>query len=115
MLVREQAQGGWWFIGLGVANFFTPGSGFNADPSTLDASSVARYASAAGQMSTKEFLLHIIPKTFVSAFSEGEILQVLFLSILFGLALGRLGPVVARAGMEASRALGYNGSGAAPL
>jgi aerobic C4-dicarboxylate transport protein len=78
-------------IGLVVANTLRPGDGFHANPATLDASSVARYASAAGQMSTKEFLLHIIPKTFVSAFSEGEILQVLFLSILFGLALGRLG------------------------
>jgi aerobic C4-dicarboxylate transport protein len=78
-------------IGLVVANTLRPGDGFHANPATLDASSVARYTSAAGQMGTKEFLLHIIPKTFVSAFSEGEILQVLFLSILFGLALGRLG------------------------
>jgi aerobic C4-dicarboxylate transport protein len=42
-------------------------------------------------MGTVEFLLHLIPKTFVSAFAEGEILQVLLLAILFGLALGRLG------------------------
>lgn len=78
-------------IGLVVSNVFKPGAGFHADPSTLDASALARYTNAAGQMSTVEFLLHIIPKTFVSAFSEGEILQILFLSILFGLALGRLG------------------------
>lgn len=78
-------------IGLVVANVFKPGAGFHAAPATLDASSVARYTSAAGQMTTKEFLLHIIPKTFVSAFAEGEILQVLLLAILFGLALGKLG------------------------
>lgn len=78
-------------IGLVVANVFRPGDGFHANPATLDATAVNRYASAAGQMSTKEFLLHIIPKTFVSAFSEGEILQVLLLAILFGLALGKLG------------------------
>src|SRR5215207_6389401 len=78
-------------IGLVVANVFTPGAGFHADAATLDAKSLAKYTSAAQQMDTVEFLLHIIPKTFVSAFSEGEILQVLLLAILFGLALGRLG------------------------
>lgn len=78
-------------IGLVVANVFRPGDGFNADPATLDAKGVAKYTNAAGNMGTVEFLLHIIPKTFVSAFAEGEILQVLFLAILFGLALGRLG------------------------
>jgi aerobic C4-dicarboxylate transport protein len=79
-------------IGLVVANVFAPGAGFHADPTKLENSgSVAKYASAAKQMSTLEFVLHIIPKTFVSAFSEGEILQVLLLAILFGLALGKLG------------------------
>lgn len=78
-------------IGLLVVNVFTPGAGFHADPATLDARSLAKYTSAAGQMSTLDFFLHIIPKTFLSAFAEGEILQVLLLAILFGLALGRLG------------------------
>ncbi len=78
-------------IGLVVANVVRPGDGFNADASTLDGKSVEKYATAAKKMSAVDFLLHIIPKTFVSAFSEGEILQVLFLAILFGLALGRLG------------------------
>ncbi|MSU73047.1 MAG: dicarboxylate/amino acid:cation symporter [Opitutus sp.] len=78
-------------IGLVVGNVFTPGAGFHADPATLDARSLAKYTGAAGQMSTLDFFLHIIPKTFLSAFAEGEILQVLLLAILFGLALGRLG------------------------
>jgi aerobic C4-dicarboxylate transport protein len=78
-------------IGLVVANTLTPGAGFNADPAKLDTKALSRYSSAAGQMSTVDFLLHLIPKTFVSAFAEGEILQVLFLAILFGIALGRLG------------------------
>jgi aerobic C4-dicarboxylate transport protein len=78
-------------IGLVVGNVFTPGAGFHADPTTLDASRVARYAGAAKDTGTVEFLLNIIPKTFVSAFAEGEILQVLLLAILFGLALGKLG------------------------
>jgi len=78
-------------IGLVVANVFAPGAGFHADPATLDAKGLARYTTAAGQMSTVDFLLHLIPKTFVSAFAEGEILQVLLLAVLFGLALGQLG------------------------
>ncbi len=79
-------------IGLVVANVFTPGAGFHADPAKLaETGNVAKYASASKQMSTMEFILHIIPKTFVSAFSEGEILQVLLLAILFGIALGKLG------------------------
>ncbi|MBL9209710.1 MAG: dicarboxylate/amino acid:cation symporter [Opitutaceae bacterium] len=78
-------------IGLVVANVFTPGAGFHADPSTLDAKGLAKYTNAAQQMDTVQFILHIIPKTFVSAFAEGEILQVLLLAILFGLALGRIG------------------------
>lgn len=78
-------------IGLVVANTFAPGAGFHANPAALDTKGLERYTSAAKEMSTVEFLLHIIPKTFVSAFAEGEILQVLLLAILFGLALGRLG------------------------
>lgn len=78
-------------IGLVVANVFAPGAGFHADPATLDAKGLARYTTAAGQMSTVDFLLHLIPRTFVSAFAEGEILQVLLLAVLFGLALGQLG------------------------
>jgi aerobic C4-dicarboxylate transport protein len=78
-------------IGLIVSNLFTPGAGFHADPATLDAKGVARYAGAAKEMGTVEFLMHIIPKTFVSAFAEGEILQVLLLAVLFGLALGNIG------------------------
>jgi aerobic C4-dicarboxylate transport protein len=78
-------------IGLVVANTLRPGAGFHADLSTVDASGLVKYTSAAHQMDSVQFILHIIPKTFVSAFAEGEILQVLLLAILFGLALGRLG------------------------
>jgi aerobic C4-dicarboxylate transport protein len=78
-------------IGLVVSNVFTPGAGFHADPASLDAKGIARYAGAAKEMGTVEFLMHIIPKTFVSAFAEGEILQVLLLAVLFGLALGNIG------------------------
>ncbi len=79
-------------IGLVVANVFQPGAGVHANAATLDAKSVAGYAKAAAQgQTTAEFLLHIIPNTFVGAFAEGEILQVLLLAVLFGIALGQIG------------------------
>jgi aerobic C4-dicarboxylate transport protein len=80
-------------VGLVVANLFTPGAGIHATAASLEAkaSSVAVYANAAQGQGVVEFLLHLIPKTFFSAFVEGDVLQVLLLSLLFGLALGRLG------------------------
>jgi len=78
-------------IGLLVANVVKPGAGFHATAATLDAKAVASYTSAAQSLSTVEFLLNIIPKTFAGAFVDGEILQVLLLAVLFGMALGRLG------------------------
>ncbi|HUR60004.1 MAG TPA: C4-dicarboxylate transporter DctA [Opitutaceae bacterium] len=78
-------------IGLVVANVFKPGAGFHANAAALDTTKIAKYATASQQMDWLDYLLHIIPKTFVGAFAEGEILQVLLLAILFGLALGKLG------------------------
>jgi aerobic C4-dicarboxylate transport protein len=74
-----------------VVNLFRPGVGVNADPATLDVASVAAYASSAQQLSTTDFMLNIIPTTVVDAFARGEILQVLLVSVLAGLALLRLG------------------------
>jgi aerobic C4-dicarboxylate transport protein len=78
-------------IGLVIANVFAPGAGFHATTETLNENAVAGYATAAKGMTLVDFVLHLIPKTFVSAFAEGEILQVLLLAVLFGLALGKLG------------------------
>lgn len=78
-------------IGLVVANVFVPGVGVHANAASLDAKAVAGYTKAAQGQSTTEFLLHIIPNTFVGAFAEGEILQVLLLAVLFGIALGQIG------------------------
>ena len=78
-------------IGLVVAREFEPGHGIHAKAATLDTSSVSQYTTAAKQQSTVDFLLHVIPHTFVSAFSEGEILQVLFIAILAGIALAQMG------------------------
>ena len=78
-------------IGLVVINLLKPGVGINADPATLDANAVAAYTSNAQRLSTVDFLLNIIPATVVDAFAKGEILQVLFFSVLFGLALLHFG------------------------
>jgi len=78
-------------IGLVVANVFMPGAGVHANAASLDAKAVAGYTKAAQGQSTTDFLLHIIPNTFVGAFAEGEILQVLLLAVLFGIALGQIG------------------------
>jgi aerobic C4-dicarboxylate transport protein len=78
-------------IALIVVNLLAPGIGINADPATLDSKAVAAYASSAQQLSTIEFILNIIPTTFVDAFARGEILQVLLVSVLFGLSLLFLG------------------------
>jgi aerobic C4-dicarboxylate transport protein len=76
-------------IGLIVANVVRPGDGFNADPTKLDASSIAQFQNKS--QTTTEFLLNIIPNTFVDAFAKGDILQVLLIAILFGLSLSILG------------------------
>lgn len=74
-------------IGLVVGNVTHPGARFHVDPSTLDAHSVADYAGAARSQGVEQFLLHIIPATVMDAFTRGDILQVLFVSVLFGFAL----------------------------
>jgi aerobic C4-dicarboxylate transport protein len=79
------------FIGLVVGNLVHPGSGFNVTAANLDAKAVADYAGQAKSQSVTEFLLHIIPTTVVDAFAKGDILQVVFVAILFGLALSALG------------------------
>ncbi len=78
-------------IGLVVANLWQPGAGFHATPASLNAQDIDTYTAAAKEQSVVATLLHLIPKTFVSAFAEGDILQVLLLAVLFGLALNRLG------------------------
>jgi aerobic C4-dicarboxylate transport protein len=79
-------------IGLLVGNLAHPGSSFNVDPKTLDARAVADYAGQAKAQNITDFLVHIIPNTIVDAFSRGDILQVLLVSVLFGFALSLAGP-----------------------
>src|SRR4029077_8366662 len=74
-------------VGLVVGTFVRTGDGFNANPATLDAREVAAYAGQAKAQSVTDFLMHIIPTTMVDAFSKGDILEVLLVSLLFGFAL----------------------------
>ncbi len=77
-------------VGLIMANLFRPGGSFHADPSKLDPTLVAGYVTQAQHMTVTDHLLKMIPKTFFSAFTEGDILQVLLISVLIGFALARL-------------------------
>jgi len=78
-------------IGMLVGNVVRPGSGFNVNVATLDAKSVADYAGQAKAQSVTEFLLHIIPTTVIDAFAKGDILEVVFVALLFGFALSAAG------------------------
>ncbi|MGD1022810.1 MAG: dicarboxylate/amino acid:cation symporter [Candidatus Sulfotelmatobacter sp.] len=79
-------------VGLVVGNVVHPGSGFNVNAASLDAKAVADYAGQAKAQSVTEFLMHIIPTTVTDAFAKGDILQVVFVSILFGFGLSSAGP-----------------------
>jgi aerobic C4-dicarboxylate transport protein len=78
-------------IGLAVGLIFQPGAGINADPALLDEKAVASYVGNTTRQAPTEFLLNIIPSTLIGAFSEGETLQVMFVSIFTGLALLKAG------------------------
>ena len=78
-------------IGLLIVNWAQPGAGMHVNPSTLDQSGITAYAAAGEKQNTVQFIMNIIPQTVVGAFAQGEILQVLFFSVLFGYALHRMG------------------------
>jgi aerobic C4-dicarboxylate transport protein len=74
-------------IGFVIAKLVQPGRGMNVDPATLDAGAVSQYVTAGKHLGAVDFLLNILPDSFAGAFANGEILQVLFLAILTGIAL----------------------------
>ncbi|AOZ88244.1 glutamate/aspartate:proton symporter GltP [Bacillus xiamenensis] len=77
-------------IGLFVVNIMKPGAGL--DYSKLEKGDVSQYTQNGGQgIDWMEFVTHIVPSNMVDAFAKGDILQVLFFSILFGVALAALG------------------------
>ena len=78
-------------IGLLAVNILQPGKGMNVDLSHVDTSTVKQYASQTQNQTATQFLINIIPQTLVGAFSDGNVLQVLFISVLVGFALTRLG------------------------
>ena len=80
-------------IGLVVVNLWHPGVGMNVDLSKVNASVLAPYIKQTEAVGFVHFMMGIIPTTFVGAFAEGNILQVLFISVLCGFALVLLGPV----------------------
>jgi len=75
------------FVGFAVVKVVQPGAGINATAATLDANAVQQYATSGKQLHAVDFVLHMIPDTLVGAFANGEILQVLLIAILFGVAL----------------------------
>ena len=78
-------------VGLIFANVVQPGAGMNIDPATLDGGAVADYAAKAHESTLTGFLLGVIPTTLVSAFTDGNILQILLIAILFGIAISMVG------------------------
>jgi aerobic C4-dicarboxylate transport protein len=78
-------------IGLIVANVVRPGEGLNIDPATLDAAKVSDYAAKAHDTTLTGFMLEVVPDTFLSALTAGNILQTLLVSILFGIGLALVG------------------------
>jgi aerobic C4-dicarboxylate transport protein len=78
-------------VGLIVANVIQPGAGMNVDVASLDAASIADYSHKAHETTITGFLMSIIPNTLVGAFTDGNILQILLVAILFGIAISLVG------------------------
>ncbi|CAH2793622.1 MAG: unnamed protein product [uncultured Caballeronia sp.] len=79
-------------LGLAATHILKPGVGSNVDPATLDHKAIDTFATKAHGQSTVDFFMHIIPDTLVSAFSQGEILQILLIALLlFGAVLAHIG------------------------
>ena len=78
-------------IGMTVANTLRPGHGMNVDAKTIDTKAISGFVKQAGEQGVVDTLMHIIPNTVVSAFAEGDILQILFFAVLFAIALQALG------------------------
>lgn len=79
-------------VGMLVSHIVQPGAGLHIDPATLDHKSVADYVTKAHDSTITGFLLNVIPNTIFSPFVSGDILQVLFVAVLFGIALAVVGP-----------------------
>jgi len=78
-------------IGLVVVNIVKPGSGMNIDPAHIDSAAISSYTHVAQQHGMLDFFLNIVPNSIVGAFANGEMLPVIFFSVLLAISLARLG------------------------
>lgn len=80
-------------VGLITTDYFKPGAGLNIDPNTLNIEAASSYIGKSFVASNaSDLVLHFIPNTFLSAFVDGDMIQVIFVSILFAIGLILLGP-----------------------
>jgi len=79
-------------IGMVVVNVIKPGNGMNVDPSHIDGAAIAIYTHAAKQHGMLEFFMSIVPNSIVGAFANGEMLPIIFFSVLLAISLAKLGP-----------------------
>jgi aerobic C4-dicarboxylate transport protein len=80
-------------LGLLVVNAWAPGAGMNVDPATLEDRAVVDVEQQTKPLSYGEFLVSLVPTSAVGAFAEGDVVPVLFFSVMFGFALLALGPI----------------------
>jgi aerobic C4-dicarboxylate transport protein len=79
-------------LGWSIAAIFHPGAGMNVDPGALNTSDLqSTLATASATHTMPDFLLNLIPKTMVGAFADGDMIQVLLVSVLFAIALAQIG------------------------
>jgi aerobic C4-dicarboxylate transport protein len=78
-------------IGMVVANIARPGSGIDTSGAAASAEKVQQYQKAASDMDWVAFFTHIVPSNIIKSFAEGDILQILFFAVLFGIAINGLG------------------------
>ncbi|QNH61160.1 C4-dicarboxylate transporter DctA [Hymenobacter sediminicola] len=81
-------------IGVAAANLAKPGAGIDTSGVAAKAAETQKYADQAAHMDWVSFFTHIVPESFVGAFANGDVLQVLLVAVLFGLALTKVGPAV---------------------
>ena len=74
-------------VGMVVAHVVQPGAGMHVNPAELDQGAVDDYVNKSHELSLVGFVLDVIPKTLVSPLVGDNILQVLFVAVLFGIAL----------------------------
>jgi aerobic C4-dicarboxylate transport protein len=78
-------------IALVAVNIWKPGAGMNVDAAAIDTHAVSTYTAQAGEQTVTQFVLNVIPTTFVGAFTQPNVLQVLLVSLLFAFALTLVG------------------------